>query len=115
MGATSRLGTAGSIDELVWAERVAPLAYWTAWATISVTFAKRDSRVVPEQWHGFEQRGSLLTSSPRLAINPANAILNYLYAILEAQTRLAASPSASTPALASSTPTTATATRSPST
>jgi hypothetical protein len=34
-------------------------------------------------------RGSLLTSSPRLAIKPANAILNYLYAILEAETRLA--------------------------
>jgi hypothetical protein len=34
-------------------------------------------------------RGSFLTSSPRLAIKPANAILNYLYAILEAETRLA--------------------------
>jgi hypothetical protein len=31
-----------------------------------------------------------LTGSPRLATNPINAILNYLYAVLEAETRLAA-------------------------
>jgi hypothetical protein len=49
----------------------------------------RDARLVPEYWRSFGMRGSLLTSSPRLAINPANAILNYLYAILEAETRLA--------------------------
>jgi CRISPR-associated endonuclease Cas1 len=87
--AYSRLGSAGNLDELVWAERDAALAYWTAWAAIPVTFTKRDARVVPEHWHTFGQRGSLLTSSPRLAVNPANAILNYLYAILEAETRLA--------------------------
>jgi CRISPR/Cas system-associated endonuclease Cas1 len=60
-------------------------------------------------------RGSLLTSSPRLAINPANAILNYLYAILEAETRLACLTLGLDPASASSTPITATATPSPST
>jgi len=87
--ACSRLGTAGSLDELVWAERDAALAYWTAWANIPVTFRTRDARIVPQHWHSFGQRGSLLTSSPRLAINPANAILNYLYAILEAETRVA--------------------------
>lgn len=31
-----------------------------------------------------------LTGSPRLAANPANAILNYLYALLESEARLAA-------------------------
>jgi CRISPR-associated endonuclease Cas1 len=87
--AHSRLSTARSLDELIWAERDAALAYWTAWANIPVTFTGRDARVVPDQWHTFGQRGSLLTSSPRLAINPANAILNYLYAILEGETRLA--------------------------
>lgn len=38
----------------------------------------------------FGSRVSPLTGSPRLATNPANAILNYLYAVLEAETRLAA-------------------------
>jgi CRISPR-associated endonuclease Cas1 len=87
--AYSRLGSTGSVEELVWAERDAALAYWTAWANTPTTFTGRDARQVPDHWHTFGQRGSLLTSSPRLAINPANAILNYLYAILEAETRLA--------------------------
>ena len=32
---------------------------------------------------------SLLTQSPRLAVNPPNAMLNYLYALLESEARLA--------------------------
>jgi CRISPR/Cas system-associated endonuclease Cas1 len=33
--------------------------------------------------------GHVPASTPRLAVNPANAILNYLYAILESESRLA--------------------------
>jgi hypothetical protein len=44
---------------------------------------------VPEHWRVFGLRKSPLTGSPRNAANPANAILNYLYAILEAETRIA--------------------------
>jgi hypothetical protein len=87
--AIAALDGAANLDPLVWAERDAALAYWSAWATVAVTFASQDARVVPEHWLSFGQRGSLLTSSPRLAINPANALLNYLYAVLEAETRLA--------------------------
>jgi hypothetical protein len=42
---------------------------------------------------------SSLTQSPRRAINPANAILNYLYAILEAEARIAALTMGLDPAL----------------
>lgn len=42
-------------------------------------------------WQRFDTRKSPLSGSPRLAANPANAILNYLYAILESETRLAIS------------------------
>jgi CRISPR-associated endonuclease Cas1 len=87
--AAAALESAASLDELRWAERDAALAYWTAWGLVNVRFARRDARLVPEQWLVFGRRGSLLTTSPRLAVNPANAILNYLYAILEAETRLA--------------------------
>src|ERR1700720_3086532 len=38
----------------------------------------------------FGARISPLTRSPRLAANPPNAILNYLYALLESEARLAA-------------------------
>ncbi|HEU5215282.1 MAG TPA: CRISPR-associated endonuclease Cas1 [Gaiellaceae bacterium] len=87
--ATAALAEARTLDQLVWAERDAALAYWNVWESLAVRFGRADERQVPEHWLRFGQRGSLLTSSPRLAINPANAILNYLYAILEAETRLA--------------------------
>jgi hypothetical protein len=46
---------------------------------------------VPEHWLTFGRRHSLISNpTPRRAINPANAILNYLYAILEAEARIAA-------------------------
>src|SRR6516165_11103849 len=46
---------------------------------------------VPEHWQKFGARMSPITGSPRLAVNPPNAVLNYLYAMLEAEARLAAS------------------------
>ena len=39
----------------------------------------------------FGTRKSILSGSPRQAANPSNAILNYLYAVLESETRLALS------------------------
>lgn len=86
--ATALLEQASSINELVMAERDAALAYWQAWATVETHFRPVDRERVPEQWLTFVQRGSPLTSSSRLAVNPANAILNYLYALLEAETTI---------------------------
>lgn len=56
---------------------------------LPVNFSKSDSLKVPEHWKRFGSRVSPLTNSPRLAVNPANAILNYLYAVLESESRLA--------------------------
>jgi CRISPR-associated endonuclease Cas1 len=83
------LETASLLDELLVSEAQAALAYWSAWANVPVTFAKKDLGRVPDHWRTFGHRGSPLTGSPRLATNPANAILNYLYALLEAETRIA--------------------------
>jgi CRISPR/Cas system-associated endonuclease Cas1 len=47
-------------------------------------------RRVPEHWRNFGPRQSPLSGSPRLAANPPNAVLNYLYAVLESGARLAA-------------------------
>jgi len=66
------------------------LAYWSAWRTLPINFPKNDLRRVPDHWRSFGARISPLTGSPRLAANPPNAILNYLYAILESESRLAA-------------------------
>jgi hypothetical protein len=45
---------------------------------------------LPAHWLSFGMRVSPLTGSPRLACNPPNAILNFLYALLESEARLAA-------------------------
>jgi CRISPR-associated endonuclease Cas1 len=71
-------------------ESLGAKAYWAAWRDIPVAFPRNELRRVPRHWQVFGTRESPLTNSPRLAVNPANAILNYLYAILEAEARLAA-------------------------
>jgi len=71
-------------------ESLGAKAYLSAWHNVPVTFPRNELRRVPLHWQVFGTRESPLTNSPRLAVNPANAILNYLYAILEAEARLAA-------------------------
>lgn len=71
-------------------ESQAGRAYWSAWRSLTMNFPKSDLRRVPDHWRTFGSRISVLTGSPRLAVNPPNAILNYLYAILEAEAQLAA-------------------------
>jgi CRISPR-associated endonuclease Cas1 len=70
-------------------EADAAAAYWSAWETIPVQFARKDAARVPEHWTRFGARVSPVTGRPQGAANPANALLNYLYAILEAETRTA--------------------------
>jgi CRISPR-associated endonuclease Cas1 len=87
--AQTRLAGAASLNELVIAERDAAFAYWQQWAAIELSFRRADEARLPDQWRRFGQRSSPLTSGPRAAVNPANALLNYLYALLEAETRVA--------------------------
>ena len=70
-------------------EAQAAAAYWAAWRNVPITFPAKDSPRLPEHWGRFGTRKSLLTGSPRLACNPANAALNFLYSILEAESTLA--------------------------
>jgi CRISPR-associated endonuclease Cas1 len=87
--ARNTLTKAASSDEVrVW-ESQGALAYWTAWHDLQITFPRADAHRVPEHWQRFGARISPLTKSPRLAVNPPNAMLNYLYALLESEARLA--------------------------
>jgi len=70
-------------------EAQAALAYWSAWRTLPITFPKNDLTRTPAHWLSFGTRISPLTGSPRLSVNPPNAMLNYLYAVLESEARLA--------------------------
>jgi CRISPR-associated endonuclease Cas1 len=83
------VSTASSSDEIRRWEAKGALAYWGAMREVPVNFNKSDSSRIPEHWRRFGSRISPLTNSPRLAVNPANAILNYLYAVLESESRLA--------------------------
>ena len=71
-------------------EAQAAAAYWGVWRSLPVRFARRDVARIPAHWTSFGSRTSPLTGGPRLAANPANAILNYLYALLEAEASMAA-------------------------
>jgi CRISPR-associated endonuclease Cas1 len=81
--------TAKSNEEIRRWEAKGAKVYWSAMRELHVTFNKSDSLRIPEHWRRFGSRISPLTNSPRLAVNPANAILNYLYAVLESESRLA--------------------------
>lgn len=89
--ARAALATADTIETVRRYEAQAAQAYWSAWYGIPINFPKNDLRRVPNHWRCFGTRKSPLTGSPRLAVNPPNAILNYLYAVLESEARLAAS------------------------
>jgi CRISPR-associated endonuclease Cas1 len=71
-------------------ESLAAKNYWAAWHNIPVNFPTADRNKMPEHWRTFGTRESPITGSPRLAVNPANAMLNYMYALLESEARLAA-------------------------
>jgi CRISPR-associated endonuclease Cas1 len=81
--------TASTDDLMSTPEARAAAAYWDAWASLPIQFVRADAGKVPEHWRCFGPRRSPVSGSPRLAANPANAILNYLYRLLEAETRLA--------------------------
>jgi CRISPR-associated endonuclease Cas1 len=84
------LKSAETIRELRHVEARAALAYWSLMRTVPVEFPRSDLPRVPDHWRLFGTRHSPLTNSPRLSVNPPNAMLNYLYALLEAESRLAA-------------------------
>jgi CRISPR-associated endonuclease Cas1 len=89
-GFRAELTTAETAESIRLIESRAGAAYWSAWHALPLNFPKNDMRRVPEHWRMFGTRISPLTGSPRSAANPANAILNYLYAVLESEARLAA-------------------------
>jgi CRISPR-associated protein Cas1 len=93
-----RLFTAESIDAIRTIESVAAFEYWKVFYDVPVRFPCNDKRV-PSHWLRFGARHSPLTGGPRLAINPANSLLNYLSAIAASECRLACICCALDPAL----------------
>jgi len=76
-----------TVEEMLSFESQAAAFYWSSWSTVALRFA-HDARV-PAHWRIFGKRESPFTSTPRSASNCANAVINYLYALLEAETTIA--------------------------
>jgi CRISPR-associated protein Cas1 len=87
--ALAEIDTAADLRSMLLAESQAAAAYWQAWAKLPLPFPPGDLARLPEHWRTFGARTSLVSGGPRGATNPANAILNLLYALLEAETTLA--------------------------
>jgi CRISPR-associated endonuclease Cas1 len=85
---------AETIEECRQLEASAAALYFAAWAgrtDTAPTFAAKDRGRVPPHWGTFSGRRSVLASSAsnRKAERPANALLNYVFALLEAEAILA--------------------------
>ena len=87
---SAALSSAESIESVRLIESQAARTYWSAWAAVPVHWPKKDERQIPEHWKRFSSRISPLTGSPRLAVNPPNALANLLYGLTEAEARIAA-------------------------
>ena len=85
----NNLDSVESFDAIRNLEANAAASYFREWRDLPVTWPKADLKKVPEHWRSVGSRQSPLTGGPRLAVTPAHAILNYCFALLQAETRLA--------------------------
>jgi hypothetical protein len=85
----TRLDNADNLDGVRTLEAHAAVAYWNGWRDVPILWPKSDLRRIPDHWRAFGTRASPLTGGPRLAVNPANALLNFVFAICESEARLA--------------------------
>jgi len=83
------LMSARTIADVRQLESIAAQAYWLAWRFVPIKFPESDISRVPMHWRTFGTRKSPITGSQRLAVDPLNAMLNYSYAVLESESRLA--------------------------
>lgn len=88
-GLREALYRAGTIEDVRICEAQAAALYWNAWGTVPIRLRGRDLARMPAHWARYASRASILTGAPRAATNPVNALLNYLYSLLESESRLA--------------------------
>jgi CRISPR-associated endonuclease Cas1 len=87
----NKLGHAESFDAIRNIEANAASSYFREWRDLPLTWPKADLQKIPDHWRSVGSRQSPLTGGPRLAVTPAHALLNYCFALLQAETRLALS------------------------
>jgi len=84
----NKLASADSFDDIRIVEATAAAAYFREWRFLPVMWPKADVKKIPDHWRFAGSRQSPLTGGPRLAVTPVHAVLNYCFALLQAETRL---------------------------
>jgi CRISPR/Cas system-associated endonuclease Cas1 len=87
----NKLVSADTFDAIRIVEANAAASYFREWRDIPVTWPKADLPKIPHHWRFAGSRQSPLSGGPRLAVTPVHAVLNYCFALLQAETRLAVS------------------------
>ncbi len=78
-----------SIEGLRLIEGRAALAYFTYWQTLPLRWKGTGRKPIPEEWQRIGLRQSFASGTNRHATHPVNAMLNYVYGMLESQVRIA--------------------------
>lgn len=84
-------GFPDSIDELLAIEGADAQAYFSVWHGMEMNWLSGDQNRIPQSWLFYDSRSSVLSGKKWKnwkASNPVNAMLNYAYAVLEADTRV---------------------------
>jgi CRISP-associated protein Cas1 len=78
-----------SIRALLGVEGRSAFAYFNAWQSLPLCWRGTGRHPIPNEWYRIGQRQSFVGKKPRNnnASHPVNAILNYVYAVLESQVR----------------------------
>ncbi len=78
-----------SIEELRLVEARAAYSYFVAWRMLPLRWKGTGRKPIPPEWYHVVARPSMAGYNNRHASHPVNAILNYAYAVLESQVRIA--------------------------
>jgi CRISPR-associated endonuclease Cas1 len=90
-GFRTKLVSVNTFDAMRIVEANAAACYFREWRDVPVTWPRADLPKIPHHWRFAGNRQSPLTGGPRLAVTPVHAVLNYCFALLQAETRLAVS------------------------
>ena len=79
-----------SIELLRLIEGRAALSYFSFWQTLPLQWKGVGRKPISDEWRCMGTRESIISGSNRNATHPINAMMNYVYGMLESQVRIAA-------------------------
>ncbi len=78
-----------NVRQLLLVEAKAAYVYFSCWRVLKMRWKGTGRKPIPPEWRSMGPRQSLYGSGNRNASHPVNAMLNYAYAVLESQVRIA--------------------------